>query len=210
MGESPYLSRPWLQHYDFWVPTDVRQPSGPLYQILQIAASQYTSRPATYFHGAELTFWEIKQRADRLAGALHRRGIGVGDRVGIMLPNCPQYPIAFFAITRLGATVVNINPIYTAPEAARVIEDSGMRAIVTLDTLAATVREAGAPPMVVLTSLAEYKPAGAEPPRGADWPALSDLIAEAGEDSLPRLPGDCSSEVAVLTYTGGTTGVPKG
>ncbi|MFN7936251.1 MAG: long-chain fatty acid--CoA ligase [Bryobacteraceae bacterium] len=210
MADSPYVSRPWLQHYDFWIPTEVRQPRGPLYQILQIAASQYTTKPATHFHGAELTFWEIKQRADRLAAALHRRGIGPGDRVGIMLPNCPQYPIAFFAITRIGAIVVNINPIYTAPETARVIEDSGMRAILTLDTLAEIVRAAGAPPLMVLTALGEYMPQGATPPHGADSVAFSDLIAEEGEENLPRLPGDCSAEVAVLTYTGGTTGTPKG
>jgi len=209
MADSPYLSRPWLQHYDFWTPSEVRQPRGPLYQILQIAASQYTSRPATHFHGAELTFWEIKQRTDRLAAAMHRRGIVPGDRVGIMLPNCPQYPIAFFAINRIGAIVVNINPIYTAPEVARVIEDSGMRAIVTLDTLADIVRTAGRPELLILTALAEYTPQAAAPPVATDSIGFTELIAEEGGD-LPGLAGDCSGEVAVLTYTGGTTGAPKG
>ncbi len=68
MPESPYLSRPWLKSYDFWVPTDVPQPGASLYQVLQVAASQYTDRPATHFLGAELTFWQIKQRVDSLAG----------------------------------------------------------------------------------------------------------------------------------------------
>ncbi|MBL8177523.1 MAG: long-chain fatty acid--CoA ligase [Bryobacterales bacterium] len=210
MADSPYLARPWLKHYDFWVPAEVRQPHGALYQILQIAASQYASRPATHFHGAELTFWQIKQQVDRLAAALHRRGIRAADRVGIMLPNCPQYPISFFAIARLGAIVVNINPLYTAPEVARVIEDSGLCAMVTLDTLASTARAAGAPPMLILSTLAEYKPECAPSPDARGALAFTRLIAESGDETLPRLPGDCSGEVAVLTYTGGTTGVPKG
>ncbi|MBL8223264.1 MAG: AMP-binding protein, partial [Bryobacterales bacterium] len=85
---SPYLSRPWLKFYDFWVPQEVPVPRAPLYQILQIAASQYPDRPATQFQGTQLTFWQIKGYVDRLAAALHRRGIRKGDRVGIMLPNC--------------------------------------------------------------------------------------------------------------------------
>ncbi|MBI3210231.1 MAG: long-chain fatty acid--CoA ligase [Candidatus Solibacter usitatus] len=212
MSESPYLSSPWLQHYDFWVPNEVRKPRGPLYQILQIASSQYTSRPATHFLGAELTFWDIKVRVDRLAEALHRRGIGKGDRVGIMLPNCPQYPIAFFAITRLLAIVVNVNPIYTAPELQRVVEDSGMRALITLDSLLPTVRAASAHSieLLIITNLDEYSIALQHAASEPGCTTLSSLLQEEEETILPMLPGDCSDEVAVLTYTGGTTGVPKG
>ncbi|MBI3682361.1 MAG: long-chain fatty acid--CoA ligase [Acidobacteria bacterium] len=211
MAESYSLSRRWLKFYDFWVPAEVRQPQAPLYQILQIAASQYTSRPATHLDGAELTFWEIKQRVDRLAAALAGRGIGKGDRVGIMLPNCPQYPIAFFAVTRLGAIVVNVNPLYTAPEMARVAEDSGMRALVTLDTLIPVVRTAQiAIELLIVTSLAEYSAERATPPSIEGAVSLASLLAEEGDAGLPVLPADASGEVAVLTYTGGTTGVSKG
>lgn len=206
MPASSYLDRPWLAFYDFWVPTEVRKPRAPLYQILQIASSQYTNRPATHLRGVELTFWEIKQRVDRLAAALHRRGITRGDRVGIMLPNCPQYPIAFFAITRLMAIVVNVNPIYTAPELERVIADSGMRAIVIIDTNLEVL--AGAHPEslehVIVTSLDESSE------RVPLFSYLSDLIGEDVDTTLPALPGDASEEIACLTYTGGTTGTPKG
>ena len=205
--ESPYLSRPWTKFYDFWVPREVPQPRASLYQILQIAASQYTTRPATHFYGEELTFWEIKLRVDRLAAALHRRGIGPGDRVGIMLPNCPHYPIAFFAITRLNAIVVNVNPIYTTPEFARVAADSGMRALITLDTILPVARAAYAEGIetYIVASFSE------DPVDIDETIAFRSLIAEEmGNTELPRLPADASNEVAVLTYTGGTTGVPKG
>lgn len=207
--ESPYLSRPWLKSYDFWVSPEVPQPRAPLYQILQIAASQYTDRPATHFQGAELTFWQIKQRVDRLAAALWRRGIRKGDRIGIMLPNCPQYSISFFAILRLGAVVVNINPIYTAPEVARVVTDSGMRALVTLDSLVPVVPTQSLE-WIYVTSLEEFSANGGKTPAPAGSQSFLDMIEEDGETNLPPLLGDWSGEIAVLQYTGGTTGVPKG
>lgn len=208
MSDSAYSSRRWTRYYDFWVPTELRQPCAPLYQILQIAASQYTNRPATYYYGEQLTFWDIKVRADALAAALRKRGIGKGDRVGIMLPNCPQFPISFFAITRIGAIVVNVNPIYTAAELSRTVEDSGMRALITLDTTAHLLKN----PMelLIVTSLAEYMSQMASPPSIAGAVAFSDLISEKNEFALDPVVGDCSADVAALTYTGGTTGVPKG
>ena len=111
MSDSPYASKPWLKHYDFWVPAEINAPNQPLYQILQIASVCYKERPAMAFMGAEFDFGQMKSRVDRLATALARLGIGKSDRVGIMLPNCPQYPISFFAIVRLGAIVVNVNPL---------------------------------------------------------------------------------------------------
>ena len=198
---SPYLSRPWLKFYDFWTPPEVRTPHASLYQVLQVAAIQYTDRPATHFQGARLTFWQIKQFVDRLSAALYRRGLRRGDRVGIMLPNCPQYPIAFFAILRLGAIVVNVNPIYTAHELARVAADSGMRMLITLDALAAL-----APPLelLVVTSFAELAGDALSPV------SFRALLDEQGDADLPPLTGDWSGESAVLQYTGGTTGTPKG
>ena len=108
--------RPWLDHYDYWVPAHTNYPRRSLYEILRRAAAESPELPATTFLGADLTFGEIKDRTDRLATALARHGIVKGDRVGIMLPNCPQYVFAVFAVLRLGAIVVNINPAYTAPE----------------------------------------------------------------------------------------------
>src|SRR5438876_6729913 len=157
-------TRPWLRHYDYWVPPHLTYPGRPLSEILDTSAVDVPDRTATVFLGAELTFRDIKTRSDRCAIALARRGVGKGDRVGIMLPNCPQYVIAAFAVLRLGAIIVNVNPSYTAPEFLTIAVDSGMRAVVTIDALAPLVigsRAQTAVEHVIVTSLAEYAAGGA-------------------------------------------------
>ncbi|HEX8721331.1 MAG TPA: long-chain fatty acid--CoA ligase [Pyrinomonadaceae bacterium] len=209
---SPYAARPWLAHYDYWVPAHMNYPRRPLHEILRLAAVEVPDRPATAFLGAQLTFAELKGQADRLAAALHALGVGQGDRVGVMLPNCPQYVVATFAALRLGAVVVNVNPLYTPREVLVVAKDSGMRVLLTLDQLAPVtlaVRDQTGIEHVVVTSVAEYSAAAAPCPEVGGTRRLSELLASAGEPELPSVeikPDD----VAVLQYTGGTTGVPKG
>ena len=123
--QSPYSQKPWLKQYDFWVPEQINFPRQPIYQMINLAALHFADRPATAFLDSQLTFSEIKTQVDKLATALSRLGISKGDRVGIMLPNCPQYLISFFAIVRLGAIVANVNPIYTPREVEMVARDSG-------------------------------------------------------------------------------------
>src|SRR5689334_9113798 len=157
--DSTYAAKPWLKHYDFWVPAELNLPRQPLYQILQIASASFRDKSATAFLGAFLTFGEVKAQTDRLATSLSRLGVTKGDRVGIMLPNCPQYLIAFFAVVRLGAIVTNINPIYTPREVELVAKDSGMKAIIVLDLMVQTVlgvRANTAIENVIVTSLQEY------------------------------------------------------
>ena len=134
---SPYAARPWLRHYDYWVRPHLTYPGRPLYEILDTAggrragsAGDVVSRRDADLRGSQ------DARRTRCAAALAGCGIAKGDRVGIMLPNCPQYIIAAFAILRLGAIVVNINPSYTAREVLTVADDSGMRMLITLDALA--------------------------------------------------------------------------
>ena len=213
MSASPYSSRPWLKHYDFWVPPALNYPHRPIYSLLQIAASHYPDRPAFHFFGNELSFWDIKQRVDRLAGALHRLGIRRGDRVGIMLQNCPQYSMSFFAILRLGAIVTNINPIYTSPEIARVAADSGMRAIITQDTLVDAVQriqQKSSIEFVIVTHLDEYTGNPQTPQAKPDALPFAELIAQVDDSALPDVAIDAEQDIAVLQYTGGTTGTPKG
>src|ERR1041384_5626311 len=93
-----YTQKPWLKHYDFWVPEDINFPRQPVHQILNQAALQFSDRPAVAFGDLTLTYSEVKAQVDRLASALAELGIGKADRVGIMLPNCPQYLVSFFAI----------------------------------------------------------------------------------------------------------------
>lgn len=208
----PSASRPWLRNYDYWVPPHMTYPGRPLSEILDTVSIELPHRPATAFLGAELTFWDLKTRSDKLASALGRLGILKGDRVGIMLPNCPQYVIAAFAVLRLGAIVVNINPLYTAREVLNVARDSGMRLLLTLDILAPLalgIRDQTAIEHVVVTSLAEYSAAHAAPARVEGTLNLADALKQVHEPDLPRV-AIASDDVAVLQYTGGTTGTPKG
>jgi long-chain acyl-CoA synthetase len=210
--QSHYAARPWLDHYDYWVPAHMNYPRRPLYEILRIASAEVPDRPATAFLGAHLTFAELKQQADRLAMALLELGIKQNDRVGIMLPNCPQYLIATFAVLRLGAIVVNINPLYTAREILVVAQDSGLRTLITLDALAPAVigvRDQTSIIDLIISSLAEYSPAATPPSAIAGTLRLGDLLAGAPPTQLPAVEIDPDQDVAVLQYTGGTTGVPK-
>jgi long-chain acyl-CoA synthetase len=210
--ESPYAARPWLRHYDYWTRSNLSYPGRPLFDILSISAVERPDRPATQFLGAQLTFLDLKQRADALAASLARLGIVKGDRVGIMLPNCPQYIVSAFAVLRLGAIVVNINPSYTAREVLTVATDSGARIVITLDALVPLVQAVRAQTTIehlVVTSLAEYSAVDADPPHVEGTHTLADLLVALTAADLPRVAID-PQDVAVLQYTGGTTGTPKG
>src|SRR5262249_7176974 len=159
---------------------------------------------ATQFLGASLTFRDLKERSDALAAALARLGIVKGDRVGIMLPNCPQYIIASFAILRLGAGVVNINPSYTPRETGIVAADSGVRVVITLDALAPLVKSIAPESSiehVIVTSIAEYSAAAAAPPQVAGALTMTALLGKTTAADLPRVPVS-SDDLAVLQYTG--------
>src|SRR5256712_14220799 len=175
---SIYAARPWLQHYDYWVRSNLSYPGRPLADILSITAVERPDRVATQFLGAQLTFLDLKRRSDALSASLAELGIVKGDRVGIMLPNCPQYIIAAFAVLRLGAVVVNINPSYTAREFLTVATDSGARLVITLDALAPLVlgvRDQTSIEQIIVTSLAEYSAAATAPPQVDGTLALSQL-----------------------------------
>jgi long-chain acyl-CoA synthetase len=210
-ASSPYAARPWLKHYDYWVPPHATYPGKPLTDILAATAVELPDRAATSFFGAELTFMDLKRRSDGFAAALDNLGIVKSDRVGVMLPNCPQYIIAAFGILKLGAVVVNINPSYTAREVAIVVADSGIRILVTLDVLAPLVASIGGQTPIeqlIVTSLAEYTPEAASPPSVTGAHAFTDLLRGQTRGLTPLVirPDD----LAVLQYTGGTTGTPKG
>jgi len=210
--QSPYAARPWLSHFDYWVRPNLNYPRRPLTDILRVAASDVPDRPATAFLGAQLTYAEIKDRSDRFATALARMGIAKGDRVGIMLPNCPQYIIAVFGVLRLGAIVVNINPLYMPREIAVVAQDSGMRLLLILDLLAPAAQAIAAQTVIekiIITSAAEYSAQNAPCPSIDGTERLCDILGSVETPQLPVVSID-PDDVAVLQYTGGTTGTPKG
>jgi long-chain acyl-CoA synthetase len=210
--ETPSAARPWLRHYDYWVRSNLSYPGRSLSDVLNLTALERPDRPATHFLGAQLTFLDLRKRADALAVSLAKLGIVKGDRVGIMLPNCPQYIFSAFAVLRLGAIVVNINPSYTAREVLTVATDSGLRLVITLDALAPLVQAVRAQTNVeaiIVTSLAEYSAAASDPPHVEDAHTMADLLAPVSAAEVPR-PAIDPHDVAVLQYTGGTTGTPKG
>ena len=177
-------AKPWHSHYDYWVPRDANFPRQPLYLILQTAAVEFRNRPATAYLGATLNFEQIKLKADRLAASLHARGIGKGDRVGIQLPDCPQYAIAFFAAMRLGAIAVPIP--YGAP-------------LPNLSALSVLVTESFSPLPVKLqirTSLPDYS--ATPEPHSNNFDAL---IANGDPYALPLLDLDPDSSPAIATPT---------
>jgi len=225
-ASSPYAARPWRRRYDYWVRSDLSYPGRPLGDILNLSAVERPDQPATQFLGAQLTFRDLKRRSDALAASLAALGIVKGDRVGVMLPNCPQYIIASFAVLRLGAVIVNINPSYTAREFLIVASDSTPRAVITLDALAPLVQGVRAQTSVehvIVTSLTEYSAAAAPPVRIDGTLCFADLSrTSAGSESddpssrgyrgqtAVTLPQVTPDDLAVLQYTGGTTGTPKG
>ncbi len=202
--------KPWLRHYDHWVPEHINYPHMPLSRLLVIASIVYPRHTATLFYGAEMTYLELREHVTRLAAALEDLGLGKGDRIGVMLPNSPQYIIAFYATQWIGATVVNMSTLWVEREIAEAIEDTEMAALVTEDTLAAKVPDTDM--HLITAARAAYMPEDARPdtdppplPEGAHrW---ADLI------QTPPRPFDVDidpeEDVAVLQYTGGTTGTPK-
>ena len=211
MTDPVSVTRPWLRHYDYWVPLHMSYPRRPLHEILDAAAVDVPDRPATAFFGATLTYAELKNLSDRLAAAFDAMGLVKGDRIGIMLPNCPQYLIAAFAVLRHGAIVVNINPTYTARELLSVANDSGMRFLLTLDALAPlalAIKNDSRLEQIIVTSLAEYSAPSGTAARVDGTLRLSDLLDDVPEPRHVRVPID-AEDLAVLQYTGGTTGAPK-
>lgn len=222
---APASHKPWLRYYDPGVPTQIDYPSIPLADLPARAAATYPNRVASHFLGHTLTYAALSERVDRFAGALHDIGVRRGDRVAIMLPNCPQFVIAFYGVLRLGAVAVPTNPLYKEHEIAHQLADAGAETLVVLDILHATARKAlpHAPVRhTIVTGIQDFLPplkARLYPlmlrKKGTPLPHLRHAPVQHFMDMLthepwstptPTTPGD----LAVLQYTGGTTGVSKG
>ncbi|PTA42668.1 long-chain-fatty-acid--CoA ligase [Micromonospora sp. RP3T] len=218
--------RPWTRSYAPGVPAEVPEPDGSLVDLLTDAAGRFGPRVALDFYGATTTFTALADQVARAAEALRRLGVRPGDRVALVLPNCPQHVVAFYAVLRLGAVVVEHNPLYTADELDRQLTDHGAAVAITWDKVAPLVAGRGAVRTVVSVDLTAALPrlkrwalrlplpkvraaraAMTGPAPGAR--AWSELVAAAAP--LPAAhPGPGVDDVALLQYTGGTTGVPKG
>ena len=129
------MKRPWLEFYDDGVPHTLEYPSITLPEYLRQSAQRYPSQVATMFLGSRLTYRQLKAQVDHLAGQLHAMGVRKGDRVAIMLPNCPQTVIAYYATLSLGAVTVLTSPLYVERELEHQWAESGVETVFVLDLL---------------------------------------------------------------------------
>lgn len=216
----------WLQHYPEGVRPSLEYPRKTLDTYLDEAVQQGGDTPATIFFGRSLTYRQLADHVDRLATALTALGVAKGDRVAVMLPNCPQAIIAYYAVLKLGGVVVQTNPLYVERELEFQLQDSGAETIIALDLVyprIAAVRGSTPLERVILTRISDYFPLllrllyplkqrreGSLPsiPAG-DGILWFDQLVREHRPAPPRVEVDVEADPALLQYTGGTTGRPK-
>lgn len=229
------MEKPWFKHYDEGVPVTIEYPRIPLDRLLADAAAKHPDRVAIIFGSmvgsrlmdAKLTYRQLDGAVSRFAAGLQGLGVGEGDRVVIMLPNCPQFIIAAYATWRIGGIVVCCNPLYVAREVEHLIIDSGAETFVVMSQFYERVKSVRAHTnlkRVIVTNIKEYFPGllrllftlAKEKKEGhkvdIDSDADSYWFQKVMENVPPTpAPVDIDPEsVATLIYTGGTTGGPKG
>ncbi|MGB9697894.1 MAG: long-chain-fatty-acid--CoA ligase [Thermodesulfobacteriota bacterium] len=210
-------TKPWHRHYDYNVPLSLRYPRISVAELLQIPANSFPDKAALNFYGTELTFWEVRGQVLRLANALGALGMKKGERVGLHLPTSPQYIIAYYAVLMLGGIVVNLNPMYTAEELKMIAANTEFTTLITFDIVLPTVRnfcQQVSIPRVIVTKITDYikgfgKSTAASLELEKNWWHFSDLIENSPSSKKPKVPIQ-PEEPALIQFTGGTTGIPKG
>jgi long-chain acyl-CoA synthetase len=227
--KQAYLSKPWLKHYPDGVPEHPNIPEMSVPELIDQLADKYANNTALIFYGKKITYGRLKELIHRFATGLADQGVEKGDTVALYLLNCPQYVIAYFAALKVGAKVTPISPVYTSKEVKHQLEDSEAETVICQDVLYDNVKRTDVSlARVILTSISEYLPAlkkwfgkstMAKAYGGMHVPS-PEKIEEAGllsfQDLIQKYPPrppqvdiDPVRDIAVLPYTGGTTGLPK-
>ena len=220
---SPY---PWEKSYPRKISWNREIPTVPIYQYLEITRRKYGDRPAFDFMGKKWTWAQIGDMSDKMAKGLHDVGVEKGIKVGICLPNTPYFLIAYYAIAKTGATIVNYNPLYSEKELMNQIEDSQTDLMITCDIKMiydkmAKMLEKTRLNQVVICSFANILPFPknllfpivkaadiAKIPNDDRHIKFEKLLSNDGKFEYPSV--DVHNDIALLQYTGGTTGIPKG
>ncbi|WP_211201225.1 AMP-binding protein [Bacillus sp. NTK074B] len=223
------MNQPWLAEYPAEIPKELNLVAKPLQSYLTEAASLYGERAAIHFMGKEIGYNELYESALTFAGYLKTLGINKGDRVAIMLPNTPQSVIAYYGILYAGGVVVQTNPLYMEREIEYQMKDSGAKVILTLDILYPRVSKAMKNTdleHIIVTAIKEYLPF----PKNLIYPFIqkkqygivvkvehsgrnhlfTEIMKTAKGEVVPQEEFDFENDLALLQYTGGTTGFPKG
>lgn len=219
-------AKPWLKHYPPEIPASLAYPDVTLPYFLEAAYRNYPEQIAIYFLGRKVTYHELYEAATACAHFLVELGLQKGDRVALMLPNCPQAVISYYGVLLAGGVVVQTNPLYMERELEHQMNDSGAKVIIALDLVypkIAKVQQRTSLKQIIITSIKDYLPF----PKNLLYPfvqkkqgikvevfykapiySFKQLIRESRFRPLP-IP-DQPEETALLQYTGGTTGIAKG
>jgi long-chain acyl-CoA synthetase len=217
---------PWLKHYDKGVPSHIDYPQVPLFYFLEESARKYPNSPCAIFKHAVITYREMNELTDRLAAGLTELGLKKGDRVGIFMPNTPQFVIAYFAILKMGGVVVATNHLYKPREIEYQVNDAGVEVMLVMSnyynmmkkvqpntkirTLVVTnIKEFLPPVLSFLFTLTKEKKGGFRVDLYKDDIWMKDLINRHKPEDRPKVDVG-PDDMAIFQYSGGTTGIPKG